>query len=121
LLGETGKRARRANPDQVEPGLASRDEPRAGLIGLDAGRDHLDPVGMSPGFERAIGKEGISRDHEVGHLDDPFESLGPASMVRPPAIVGVAIEHGVVEVEDQAIGSLAEFTQLPAWQKFPLK
>ena len=103
------------------PSLRARSTVEDRRSGVDAGRDDPDLIGPSPAFKGAIGQEGIAGDHGVSSADGALKSPRAAAMVRPPRVVGVAIEDRVVKVEDETFRSSAKLAKLPGWQQLALK
>ena len=78
----------------------------------------LDP---GPGTQGAIGQEIIAGDDRIGQLDRLGETPEATAAVRPTRIVRIAIEDGVVEIEDEVANGAAQDAELPCRQEFALQ
>ena len=76
---------------------------------------------LGPGSQRTVGQEVVAGDDRVGRADRLREPPGPPAAVRTRAIVRIAEEDGVVEVEDEVPRSAAQRAQLPARQELALQ
>ena len=88
------------------------------IFWLDASRNHSHSLDPGSGPQRAVRQKIVARDDGVGQANGRFESSLPPGAMRPATIIGIAIRHGVIEIENQMPRSLAQNAKLPARQQF---
>ena len=81
----------------------------------------MDPLGEGPRAECAVGQEAVAGDDAVDPSDRAGEPCRPLAAVGTSAVVGVAEQDRVVEVEDQAARPPAQLGELPARQELALE
>ena len=112
-----------AVPIQTRSISASEDSGRAHRVEVrvHAGGDHVDAFDPGPRSEGAIGEEIITGDDRVRQLDRPGETPEAAATLRPARIVRIAVQDGIVEIEDEVPRGPAQNAELPGWQEFTLQ
>ncbi len=88
------------------------------IFWLDAGRNHSHSLDPGTGPQRAVRQKIVARNDGVGNAHGSLEPSLPPGAMRPATIIGIAIRHRVIEIENQMPRSLAQNAKLPGGQQF---
>jgi hypothetical protein len=91
------------------------------FLWLDARRYHAHALDLGPRPKRAVRQKVVAGDDRVRQSNGFFESSSPPDTMRPAAIVRIAVQDGVVEIEDDMVRGPAENSKLPDGEEFALQ
>jgi hypothetical protein len=92
--------ARRPDPDQFDSDAVVCGR-RLVIVDRDAGWDNAHPLGPSTGSERTVGQEVVTGNHGVGHANRCRETPRPPRRERTARVERIAVQDGIVKVENK--------------------